>query len=95
MTIDEERFLNHLKEHYQVIDRTKLNQIANRFGVARVNIDILLASEGWQLEIASGHNDNFYHPAVKDRNSMINMTDFKKLNTETKEYIDDTEEETL
>lgn len=92
---NEERFLNHLKEHYQVIDRTKLYQIGNKFNIVRANIEVLLASDGWQLEILSGYNDNFYHPAVTDKKSMISMTDFKKMNTDAKEYIDDTEEETL
>lgn len=90
--MNEAKFLNFIKENYQVIKRSELLRIASRFGVPRINMEILAIADGWKLEKLNGYDDNFYHPAVKDKNSMIDMTDFKKLNAVQKEYIDDTGE---
>ena len=82
-----DKFLNHLNKHYRVVWDEELFPLLFKFNVEQLEGIAFMKSNGWKEEITQGGQIRYWSPTVKDRNSILTSTDFKKLNT-SDEHID-------
>ncbi len=86
-------FLNYINKNYRMLKDEQLFVLLFRFNIEQLEGITFIKANGWKEEVLSGGQIRYWHPAVKDRNNIIGMSDVKKLNT-SKDRIDIEREKT-
>lgn len=82
------KFLNYIKKNYRVLEEEQLRILIFRFHLEFDEAVSGMKKAGWHEDTLQGGQKRYWHPDVKDKNSMINMTVFKELNKTSDDYID-------
>lgn len=77
-------FLAHIIKHFRLLKDQDIVQLAYRFGISKEEAIQIMETNGWETEEGK---EGYFSPTVKDRNSMIDKTDFKQ-NQIDDDYID-------